>query len=71
VDAAHAAAELAAARARGIAPPSRAVVAATLQPAVHFHDDWELQQYCSDLIEHYSPQEVDLVSGMRVPRLGK
>src|SRR5262249_55349092 len=71
VDAAHAAAELATARSRGIAPPTKSVLASTVQPAVHFHDDWQLHLFCSDLIEHYSPQEADLVSGLRAPRLAK
>lgn len=69
VDAAHAAAELAAARTRGIAPPTAHAVQSVTQPQVHFHDDWELHLYCSDLIEHFSPQEADLVSGLRAPRL--
>ncbi|MBM3984859.1 MAG: hypothetical protein FJ296_04090 [Planctomycetes bacterium] len=69
VDAAHAAAELAAARARGVRAPSAAAVAAVAQPAVNFSDDWELRLWCSDLIERWSPQEADLVAGLRAPRL--
>ena len=69
VDSARVAAELFAAKTRGIAPPSRTVLEATVQKAVRFHDDYELQLYCSDLVEHYSPQEVDLVSGLRAPRI--
>lgn len=71
VDAAHIATELNAARTRGIAAPSRAVIKATAQPTVRFHDDYELHLFCSDLIEHYSPQEVDLVSGLRAQRVAK
>jgi hypothetical protein len=71
VDAARAGAELAAARKRGLQPPTRTVLEATVQPAVHFADDDELHLYCSDLIEHYSPQETDLVSGLRAPRLSR
>ena len=71
VDAAHIATELAAARKRGIAAPSSAVLKDTVQPTVHFRNDDQLHLFCSDLIEHYSPQETDLVSGLRAPRLTK
>jgi len=71
VSAAKAATELAAARQRGLAAPSRAAVAAVMHPQVAFTDTWELRLWCSDLIETWSPQEADLVSGLRVPRVGR
>ncbi len=71
VDAARAAAELAAARQRGLLPPPRTSVAAVSQPQVNFGDAWELHLWCSDLIETFSPQETDLIAGLRVPRLGR
>lgn len=70
VDAAQAAAELSAARARGVQPPASAALAAVTQPQVDFADDWELHLWCSDLIERWSPQESDLIAGLRVPRDG-
>jgi hypothetical protein len=71
VDAATVAKELAAARARGIAPPTAQVVAAATQSQVRFHDDYDVHVWAADLIEAWSPMEVDLVSGLRAPRLGK
>jgi hypothetical protein len=69
VDAAKAAAELAAARQRGLAAPAAATVAAVSDSPVHFTDDFELHAWCSDLIQTWSPQEIDLIAGLRVPRL--
>jgi len=71
VDAAIVESELAAARARGIQPPTAQVVAAASQPQVRFHDDYDVRVWSADLIEAWSPMEVDLVSGLRVPRVGK
>lgn len=68
VDAARAAAELSAARARGARPASAAALAAVTQPQVAFGDDWELHAWCADLIEAHSPQETDLIAGLRVAR---
>jgi hypothetical protein len=69
VDAARASAELAAARARGVQPPSAAALTGITHPQVDFTDDWDLRLWCSDLIERWSPQEADLVAGLRAPRL--
>ena len=71
VDAAIVAQELAAARRAGIAPPSKAAVTAALEQQVGFDDDWQLRVHAADLIERYAPQEVDVVSGLRAPRVGK
>ena len=71
VDAATVAKELAAARARGIAPPTPEQVAAALQPQVPFHDAYDVRVFASDLIESWSPTEVDLVNGIRAPLVGK
>jgi hypothetical protein len=71
IDAAAAAGELAAARARGIRPPAAPAVAAVSQPQVRFHDQSDLRLWASDLIEAWSPTEVDLVAGLRAPRVGR
>ena len=71
VDAAIAAKELAAARDRGIAPPTPEQVAKALQPQVTFHDSHDVRVFAADLIEAWSPTEVDLVSGIRAPLVGK
>jgi hypothetical protein len=71
VDAQTVASELAAARRAGIAPPTHAQVAAALQEQVAFDDESQLHLHAADLIEHYAPLEVDVVSGLRAPRLGK
>ena len=71
VDAATVEHELAAARARGIVPPSAQAVAAVMQPQVRFHDDYDVRVWSADLIEAWSPTEVDLVSGLRAQRVGK
>jgi len=71
VDAAIVAKELAAAKARGIVPPTPEQVATALQPQVPFHDAYDVRVYAADLIEAWSPTEVDLVSGIRAPLVGK
>jgi hypothetical protein len=71
VDAAKIQVELEAALARGLVAPPRAAVASVMQPQVRFSDDWELRVWSSDLIEAWSPQEVDLVAGLRAPRIGR
>ncbi|MGQ0551670.1 MAG: hypothetical protein ACT4PU_00450 [Planctomycetota bacterium] len=70
VDVARMQAELAAARTLGIAPPSQQSLQAALQPAVHFGSREDLHLHASDLIEAFSPMEVDLISGLRAPRVG-
>ncbi len=69
VDAARAASELQAARERGVRPATVASLSVVTQPQVDFADDWELHLWCSDLIERWSPQETDLIAGLRVQRL--
>jgi len=65
VDAAAAKRELQAAKRAGIAPPTAAAVKAALQDQVAFDGELQLRLYASDLIEQFSPQEADLVSGLR------
>jgi len=55
--------------ARGLGGPSASQIAAAMQPMVSFPDQGELHFYASNLIEAYSPQEVDLVAGLRAPRI--
>jgi hypothetical protein len=69
VDADRAAQELASALAAGIAPPSADAVAAALAAPVRFGDREALQSHATDLIETWSPDEVDLIAGMRAPRI--
>ncbi|HTE06809.1 MAG TPA: hypothetical protein VK824_11470, partial [Planctomycetota bacterium] len=71
VDAQVVATELAAARRAGIAPPTHAQVTAALQEQVAFEDEGQLHLHAADLIEHYAPLEVDVVSGLRAPRVGR
>jgi len=71
VDAATVAKERAAAQARGIAPPTAEQVATALQPQVPFHDAYDVRVFAADLIEAWSPTEVDLVAGIRAPLVGK
>jgi hypothetical protein len=62
---------LAAARAAGIVPPTAQVVASASAPQVRFHDEADVRVWAADLIEAWSPTEVDLVSGLRAPRVGR
>lgn len=69
IDGVRAAEELAAAIRAGAKAPGASAIAAVTQPSVSFADDYELKLFCSDLIAQYSPTEIDLVNGLRVPRL--
>lgn len=69
VDAAIIARTVAAARQAAIAPAGTAELQAAIRPQVAFAGRDDVRLYASDLIEHHSPQEVDLVSGLRAPRL--
>ena len=69
LDEAQLQARLADARAQGVAPPSAAQLAGVLEDQVSFGDGWELRVWAADLIEAWSPDEIDLVRGLRVPRL--
>jgi hypothetical protein len=55
---------------RGILPPSSAAVQAASLGQVHFQDDHQLRLWAADLIEAWSPQEADLVTGLRAPLVG-
>ena len=61
-------AELAAARARGIAAHDDDKVTAVTVPGVlEFADDYRLRMHAIDLVERFSPQERDLIEGWRAP----
>lgn len=62
-------AELERAMTGGAVAPSADAVAAAMRPVVHFPDDFELRIQAADFIEVYAPDEVDLVRGLRVPRI--
>ena len=57
------------ARTHGVGPPALAerLVAAPARAPVYVHSRAELDLYLADLVELYSPEEADLVRGMRVP----
>jgi hypothetical protein len=61
--------ELDRAVAGGLGAPSASRIAAAMQAMVSFPDHGELHFYASNLIEAYSPQEVDLIAGLRAPRI--
>ncbi len=56
---------------RGIRAQPLANVLGRTEGVLRFADDGDLRLWASDLIERYSPQEVDLVSGLRAPRVGR
>jgi len=69
IDAAAAQAALSRARQAGIAPPAPDKVAAVTVEQVHFSDLGDVHAHAADLIEAWSPLEVDLIAGLRAPRL--
>ncbi|MCB9916613.1 MAG: hypothetical protein H6828_15920 [Planctomycetes bacterium] len=69
VDAARVSAELAEALSKGVGAESSSALATREHELVNFPDDGDLRAWSADLIERFSPQEVDLVSGLRAPRL--
>jgi hypothetical protein len=69
-DAARIDAALEAAVAAGVAPWPAPVLEAAAREPVHLPDYDRLLRLAADLIEEYSPQEVDLIRGLRVPVLG-
>lgn len=71
VDAAQIEAELAQALRAGATPPSQAEVEAALVEPLHLADQYNLFLRAADLIEEHSPQEADLVSGLRAPRIAR
>jgi hypothetical protein len=71
IDAAAAQAQLGKALSAGVQASSATVIENAMQDQVRFTDDWELTVWAADLIESYSPQEVDLVSGLRAQRVGR
>ncbi|MBI4882164.1 MAG: hypothetical protein HY812_21260 [Planctomycetes bacterium] len=71
VDAAWIEAELAAALRAGATPPSQAEIEAAQIEPLHLADQYNLFLRAADLIEEHSPQEADLVSGLRAPRIDR
>lgn len=69
IDAAAARAQLEKARAQGARAPDAEQVQAALTEQVAFEDDFQVRQWAADLIETWSPQEADLVAGLRQERL--
>lgn len=69
IDAVAAEAALARALDVGIAPADAASLAAVTAEQVRFRDLGDVHVHAADLIENWSPLEVDLVSGLRAPRL--
>ncbi|MFT7463142.1 MAG: hypothetical protein ACI9EF_001484 [Pseudohongiellaceae bacterium] len=69
VDAAAAQAALGRAQAAGIGPSSAEAIAAVTVDQVSFRDMGDVHAHAADLIEAWSPLEVDLISGLRAPRL--
>jgi len=61
--------ELDRAVARGLGGSSASQIASAMQDMVSFPDHGELHAFAASLIEAYSPQEVDLIAGLRAPRL--
>lgn len=61
--------ELARAVARGLTAPTESQIASVMHELVRLPDLGELHAWASNLVETYSPQEVDLVAGLRVPRI--
>lgn len=57
--------------AQGVQAPSKSAVEAATAEALHFANDHALRLWAADMIATWSPQEEDLVQGMRVPLLGQ
>lgn len=57
--------------ARGAQAPSMDVLKQATGESLHFANDHALRLWAADMIATWSPQEKDLVDGMRVPLLGQ
>ena len=72
VDAARVQTELALASSDGVRPLPAARIQAALTEGgtlLHVTDRTALDRYLADLVERFAPHEVDLISGMRAPRV--
>src|SRR5690606_41123762 len=58
-----------AALADGVAPVGAARLEAVLAPPLRFPSEDELRVFAADVIERHAPSEVDLVRGLRAPRI--
>ena len=56
---------------RGVPSPSPAEIEAAMLESLHFANDHALRMWAADMIATWSPQEMDLVDGMRVPLVGQ
>ena len=63
--------ELSRAMASGLGGPTAAQVASVMQEPVRLPALGELHAYAANLIETYSPMEVDLIRGLRAPRIAR
>jgi hypothetical protein len=61
--------ELDRALARGLSAPSARQLLGVMHDRVSFPDQGELHAYAASLVETWSPQEVDLVAGLRAQRI--
>jgi hypothetical protein len=59
--------QLARARSMGARDPGAARIAALTAPTVELSDSYEIQLIAADLVEKHSPDERDLVRGLRAP----
>lgn len=69
VGAEHVERQLAKARAAGVRPPTPEQVGGALHDTLRLADDHALRLEAMDLVETYSPQETDLIQGVRVARV--
>ncbi len=67
VDAMHIASELDRAIAHGAAAPAPERIAQVSAPTLVVPSDYELRLAAADLIERFSPMEIDLIKGLRAP----
>ncbi|MHC4380394.1 MAG: hypothetical protein ACYSU1_04825 [Planctomycetota bacterium] len=57
--------------ASGVLAPTEETVGAAMLDSLHFANDHALRMWAADMIATWSPQEMDLVEGMRVPLVGQ
>lgn len=56
---------------RGVPSSSPEEIEAAMLDSLHFANDHALRMWAADMIATWSPQEMDLVEGMRVPLVGQ
>jgi hypothetical protein len=70
VTAAEAQRQLDLARSAGVTAPGAAAAQGAAREAVELYDSYELLRFASYAVERFSPQEQDLIGGLRAPRIG-